>query len=43
LKNQSIELIPPKIKNSLNPIQKKKPDVIVVLNSGKEYGILFER
>lgn len=41
LKNQSIECIQSK-KNLCNPIQKKKPDIIVVLNSSKEYGILFE-
>lgn len=42
LKNQSIAFFQSKKKNRVHPIQKKKPDIIVVLNSSKEYGILFE-
>lgn len=44
LKNQSIGVFSAEKTNgkNANPILKKKPDIIMVLNSGKEYGILFE-
>lgn len=42
LKNQSIGFFSLKKNKKSNPIPRKKPDIIMVLNSGKEYGILFE-